>query len=318
MQTDLLYVMYMGGPEDLNSIEPFLKNLFSDREIIDFKIGDFLQEKLASVIAKKRSVKVAPEYEKIGGKSPQIHYLRLLLEKVKEIYEMKNNVKLETEMGMCYYHPYIEETSDIFLKDNYENIFIMTMYPQYSYSTSGVCFKRLFDEFYIKPSKKPFKVIPYWHLNRKYNECIIVRILNAADKLGKSLKDCYLLFSAHSLPVYTVERGDVYTKHLEEQINFIVDKLDVKDFSLAYQSRTGPIKWLGPETSEVLKDLAEKNIEPVIVIPISFVSDHIETLIELDEQYIPDFSKKGLQILRIESLNAAIDFANAIVDIMRH
>ena len=317
MPTDFLYVMYMGGPDSLDAIEPFLKNLFSDREIIDFKVGDFIQNKLASIIAKRRSKKVAPEYEKMGGRSPQIHYLKSLLEKTEKIYVEKFGKKLKTSMGMCYYHPFIEETATDFNGD-YENIYVLTMYPQYSYSTSGVCFKRLNDIFYLNPPGKSYKIIPFWHLNEKYNDCIINRISDAANKLNTDVKDCHLLFSAHSLPEYTVDKGDIYTNHLDEQINLIVNKLNVKNYSLAYQSRTGPIKWLGPETSEVLKILSEKKVEPVIVIPVSFVSDHIETLIELDEQYLPEFTNKGLKIMRIAGLNDSDDFAEALIDILRN
>ncbi len=317
MSADFLYVMYMGGPDSLDSIRPFLKNLFSDREIIDFKIGGFLQNKLADIIAKKRSAKVSVEYEKMGGKSPQIFYLESLLEKVRILYKEKYDTDLNTSCGMCYYHPFIEETALEF-QNYYENIFVLTMYPQYSYSTSGVCFRRLDSFFYMKPSKRPYKIIPHWHMNKKYNECIITRILKTAEDLKCNLNDCHILFSAHSLPAYTLEKGDIYTKHLKEQISYIINKLKVKNYSLAYQSRTGPIKWLGPETSAILKELSNKNVEPVIVVPISFVSDHIETLIELDEQYLPEFSNKGLRIKRIDSLNDSSDFAESIIDIMRN
>ncbi|BAI79820.1 ferrochelatase [Deferribacter desulfuricans SSM1] len=314
---DLLYVMYMGGPDNIDGIEEFLFNLFSDRDIIDFKIGG-LQKYLAKIIAKSRSKKVAPEYIKMGCGSPQTKYLIKLLEKVKVYYKEITKRELETEIGMCYYKPYIEETASKLQNGDYENIYIMTMYPQYSYTTSGVCFKRLFNATNIKPINKSYKVIPFWHLSEEYNKCIVKRIKSASERLGVELENCHLLYSAHSLPEYTLSKGDVYVEQLKAQIDLICSMLgSVKNYELAFQSRTGPIKWLGPETKTVIESYVEKRVDNIIVVPISFVSDHIETLIELDEQYIKFAKENGLNIERIESLNDSDDFAKAVVNILR-
>jgi len=314
MKKDLLYVMYMGGPDSIEGIEEFLFNLFSDRTIIDFHVGGLLQTFIAKKIAKKRSIKVAPEYQKIGGRSPQLPYLQSLLANIKPKYEKATGRELVTDIGMCYYHPYIEDSIRSHDGVEYENIYVTTMYPQYSYTTSGVCFTR-FDKSQ-KLSKKPITVKD-WHMNELYNKCIIDRIYKAADSIGKDISSCHILFSAHSLPEYTVHKGDVYTQQINEQMSYIAEKVKPGSHGLAYQSRTGPVKWVGPYTDRELQRLADERINNIIVVPISFVSDHIETLIELDEQYMPKVREAGLSIVRIESLNDSNDFADAILDVIQ-
>ncbi|PLX71222.1 MAG: ferrochelatase [Denitrovibrio sp.] len=313
MKKDLLYVMYMGGPDSIDGIEEFLFNLFSDRTIIDFHIGGFLQTFVAKKIAKKRAVKVAPEYQKIGGCSPQLPYLKSLLQKITPIYQEKTGRELITDIGMCYYHPYIEDSVKTHKGVDYENIYITTMYPQYSYTTTGVCFDR-FEK--VQEFSNDLVIIKEWYMNKAYNKCIADRILQAADRLNKNIKDCYLLFSAHSLPEYTVKKGDRYTQQINEQVDYLVSITKPGKHSLAYQSRTGPVKWVGPYTDKELERLTQEKQDNIIVVPISFVSDHIETLIELDEQYMPQVTKAGLNIVRIDSLNDSDDFAEALLDII--
>lgn len=316
MNKDFLYVMYMGGPDSLDAIEPFLYNLFTDRKIIDFGIGELPQKLLAKIISKRRSKKIAPEYKKMGGSSPQLKILESLLQKVSFSYMEKNSRELSYSIGMCYYHPYIKDTVKMIYSDNYDKIFVMTMYPQYSYTTSGSCFSRFFDSINLKPVNRRFKVISYWHLNDSYNRCIIYRILEKSKEFGVGMSDIHLLFSAHSLPFYTVEKGDIYTKHIEEQVNYIVREVKPKSFSISYQSKAGRMKWLEPSTKDEIDRLVRDGYKNVLVLPISFVSDHIETLIEIDEQYIPYAYSKGLNCKRVDSLNDSEDFAKAIVDII--
>jgi ferrochelatase len=313
---DLLFAMYMGGPDSIEAIRPFLKNLFSDRTIIDFKIGTWPQNILAGIIAKSRSKKVAPLYEKMGGSSPQLRHMKSVLEKTAAVYNEKADRELEIRTGMCYYHPYIEDVLDKLDGSKYDSIYVMTMYPQESYTTSGLCFKRFDKKLESVSLKGHMKRIPFWHLNEHYNRCLAARIYRAAEKLGKPLSECHLLYSAHSLPEYTVDKGDLYTVHLDEQIRYLSELLRIDSWSLAYQSRTGPVKWLGPETSTKLDELADEGAQNIIVVPISFVSDHIETLIELDEEYIQNIRQRGVNIVRTESLNDSDDFAESICNII--
>lgn len=313
MKKDLLYVMYMGGPDSIGGIEEFLYNLFSDRTIIDFHIGGFLQKIIAKKIAKKRSVKVAPEYMKIGGRSPQLPHLESLLEKLKPLYHERTGRELKTSIGMCYYRPYIENSLKELEHEEFDNIIVTTMYPQYSYTTSGVCFSR-FEK--AQKLKGDIRQIPFWHMNKSYNECLIRRISEAAERLGKPLSECHIQFSAHSLPQYTVKKGDEYTLHIKQQAEYLISMTKPNSWGLSFQSRTGPVKWVSPFTDRELERLASEKTDNIIVVPISFVSDHIETLIELDEQYIPLARSKGVNITRTESLNSSDDFAESLFNII--
>lgn len=312
---DAVYVMYMGGPDSIEGIEPFLYNLFTDREIIDFKIGSFLQSKIAGIIAKKRSKKIAPDYIKMGGGSPQFGIAKKLFAKVSDIYQHNTGKELKVFFGMCYYKPYIEDTYNEMKKYDFENILVMTLYPQYSYTTAGVCFGRFFSLFKQSPLKSKFSVIPFWHMDNNYNDCIIKNILKASEKIGKNIEDIILVFSAHSLPEYTLQKGDVYVSHINSQMEYIVSKLKPFKHILCYQSKAGPMKWLGPATDKTLYSLKDQD-RAVVVVPVSFVSDHIETLIELDEMYIKKAADMGLSITRAESLNESNDFAGAMADII--
>ncbi|MDK2792071.1 MAG: protoporphyrin/coproporphyrin ferrochelatase [Deferribacteres bacterium] len=308
---DAVYVMYMGGPDSIEAIEPFLYNLFTDRDIIDFKIGSFLQSRIAKIIAAKRSKKVAHEYEKMGGFSPQLPIAKRLFEKVKEFYRQEYSSELDVIFGMTYYKPYIEDTYSSLLKKDYDRVTVMTLYPQYSYTTSGVCFKRFYAQTFVNPPKLPVKIIPFWHLNVDYNECIIKSINESLLSIGAKAEESILFFSAHSLPEYTLQKGDLYLEQLNEQIDYLVSKINPYKKILAFQSKTGPMKWLEPPTDTTLYGLKGEK-RPVVVVPISFVSDHIETLIELDEQYIKNAREMGIKVVRTASLNDRDDFAKAI------
>ena len=124
------------------------------------------------------------------------------------------------------------------------------------------------------------------------------------------------MFSAHSLPEYTVNRGDLYSKHIREHINIIVELVKPASYSLGYQSKTRFMKWLSPSVPELLDKLIGEKTDNVIVVPISFVSDHIETLIELDEIYIKSARNRGMDIIRSESLNDSDDFVKSLIDII--
>jgi len=317
MQKDLLFAMYMGGPDSLEAIEPFLFNLFSDRTIINFHVGERIQRFIAKKIAKSRSVKVAPEYERMGGSSPQLKYMKLVLAKVQDIYQKETGRELDIKIGMCYYHPYIKDSVAEAAENKYENIFVMTMYPQHSYTTTGACFDRFDAAVKETPLKGNIKKIESWHDNKAYNQCIIDRIKDTAEKMGANLNECHIQFSAHSLPEYTLKKKDKYTHQLKEQIDYIIEKTQPASHKLSYQSRTGPVKWIGPYTDDALMTLTKREKVDIIVVPISFVSDHIETLIELDEQYIKAVREADRNIERIESLNDSDDFAMSLFDVIK-
>ena len=319
MKKDVLFIMGMGGPESIESIEPFLYNLFSDRDIIDFHVGNFLQKFIAGKIAKKRSKKLAPEYLKMGynGASPQIIIHRKIFKALEEDYKNKTGRDLAVIEANCYYHPFFDEAINKLKNIECDKVIFTTVYPQYSLTTVEACFNRLAKTYNIAGSNK-YKsvVIPHWYENEKYCQTIADRILNAAKKLNKDIKECHVLYSAHSVPLSYVEKGDPYPEHVTKHIDIINKLAGVVSFDKAYQSKVGPVKWLKPTMIETLESYKEKNIDNIIIVPISFISDHIETLIEVDEQLIPILKKTGKNIVRMESLNDSPDFIDALSDII--
>ncbi len=319
MKKDVLFIMGMGGPDSIEAIEPFLFNLFSDRDIIDFHVGNILQKFIAKKIAKKRSKKLAPEYLKMGynGASPQNIIHRKIFKALEEYYTKKTGRQLNVIEANCYYHPFFDEALNVLKNTECERVVFTTVYPQYSLTTVEACFNRLGKIYNISGNHKyKSEVIPYWYENEKYCSAISKRVLDAAKKLNKDIKDCHVLYSAHSVPLSYVEKGDPYPEHVKHHTDIINKMTGIKSSEIAYQSKVGPVKWLHPTMIETLESYKVKNIDNIIIVPISFISDHIETLIELDEHLIPILKNAGKNIVRIESLNDSPDFIEALSDII--
>lgn len=319
MKKTVLFIMGMGGPDSIEAIEPFLFNLFSDRDIIDFHLGNTLQKFIAKKIAAKRSKKLSPEYLKMGynGASPQNIIHRRIFKALEKYYKENTGRQLQVIEANCYYHPFFNEALEVLKDTECERVIFTTVYPQYSLTTVEACFNRLAKIYNIAGNYK-YKsvVIPYWYENEKYCSAVSKRILQAAKKLNKDIKDCHILYSAHSVPLSYVEKGDPYPEHVRHHTDIINKMTGIQSFDTAYQSKVGPVKWLHPAITETLKSYKEKNIDNIIIVPISFISDHIETLIELDEQLIPILKNAGRNIVRIESLNDSPDFIEALSDII--
>ena len=320
MKKDALFIMGMGGPDSIEAIEPFLYNLFCDRDIIDFHVGSFLQKFIAKKIAKKRAKKLAPEYLKMGynGASPQNIIHRKIFKKLESAYEVKTGRKLDIIEANCYYHPFFEEALLKLKENTYDNIIFTTVYPQYSMTTVEACFNRL-GKLYNIAGCYPYssKVISNWFENEKYCKAIVDRIHKAASKLNKDISECHILYSAHSVPLSYVEKGDPYPSQIDKHTAILNEMAGIKSFKIAYQSKVGPVKWMQPTMQDTLESYKEKDIDNIIIVPISFISDHIETLIEIDEQLIPIVKNCGKNIVRIESLNDSDDFIDALSDIIK-
>lgn len=316
---DALIALGMGGPESVETIRPFLFNLFSDREIINFHIGDFPQRILARIIASKRSKRIAPSYLKmgLGGASPQNVHTKALLAKLPPIYKEMTGRELDTFPAMCYFHPFIHEAVEAIAHQGYERLIILPLFPQFSFTTTGACFSKLNKHANVfTPYFKEIITIPHWYKDDSYCETIVSRMKKAAEKIGKNLKDCFVLFSAHSLPEHYLNLGDPYVTQIQNHAKIITDKVGVTNYKISYQSKVGPVKWVGPSTISTLEELKQSKTDNIIVVPLAFISDHIETLIELDEELLPEIRHSGIKIERAASLNSDDDFAYAISSII--
>ncbi|MCL4457427.1 MAG: ferrochelatase [Nitrospirae bacterium] len=294
----------MGGPDSLDAVKPFLQNLFSDRDII--RLGpSFLQKTIASIIINKRLKSVMEAYSLIGGKSPLTD---ITAAQAKALEKLLPHVKVY--VGMRYWHPFIESAVDHALKDGADRILGLSLYPHYSIATTGSSIKK-FEEI-IKKYHVDHFCVTSWFNHPLYINALVEKIQHGLRAFDKKP---VVLFSAHSLPKKFIDKGDPYVNEINGTIQAITKKLDI-EWRLSYQSKTGPVKWLEPTTEHMLHELADEGVKDLLVVPISFVSDHIETLYEIDMLYKDIAQDLGINLKRVESLNTSPKFIEALKDIV--
>jgi len=304
-------LLQMGGPDSLEAVEPFLLNLFSDREII--KIGPcWLQPVIARIIVKRRKSHVEDNYALIGGKSP----LRDLTEEQARSLEKALGGDYQCFVAMRYWRPSTIEALAAIRRVGIREITALSLYPHYSRATTGSSIKEL--KRVIAESGVDFDIryIDSFYNNSGYIDAMVERIKEGLTAFHP-LADVDLLFSAHSLPQSFIEEGDPYLKQVEESVRLVMEHFSLSHH-LSFQSKAGPVKWLEPSTDDMLKKLADSGVKNLLVVPLSFVSDHIETLHEIDI----DYSKKAWELgiakfERMPSLNSSPKFIASLADMVR-
>jgi ferrochelatase len=304
----------MGGPDSLESVRPFLYNLFSDREII--VLGpSFLQRPIAWWIAKKRAPKSMAAYEKIGGKSPIASITKEQAKKTEESLK-KMGLSAVCEPGMRYWNPRTPDVLKSMKEKGIRNIISISMYPHYSRATSGSSIKECKD--LCKELDLRLNIIESYPDHPLYIAALKDTFLEGMNlMLGNRFSqphpplqlpsDCAVLYSAHNLPKSFIDEGDPYLNDIKKTIALLEKETGVKGH-LSFQSKSGPVTWLEPTTDISLKDLADKGKKRILVLPISFVSDHIETLYEIDMLYGGMMEKMGARLFRTPSLNTRPSF----------
>jgi len=305
-------LLQMGGPDSLDAVQPFLTNLFSDRDII--RIGPaFLQPLIARIIAKRRAPKVEGYYEQIGGKSP----IRELTEAQARALEEQLGEEYRCFVAMRYWKPSTIETLAAIRKEGIDRIIALSLYPHYSRATTGSSLnelKRVLGEAGVQ-----FQVstIDRFYDHPRYIDALEEKIREGLGQFHP-LADVEVLFSAHSLPQSFIDDGDPYLAHVEETVRLVMERLENVTHHLAFQSRAGPVKWLEPSTEAMLEHLAAHGSKNLLVVPLSFVSDHIETLYEIDIQYAKEAFKLGYaKFWRSGSLNTSPAFIDCLADLVR-
>jgi ferrochelatase len=321
-----ILLLNLGGPDSLRAVKPFLFNLFSDREII--RLGpSFLQKPIAYLISSLRAKKTEAAYGLIGGKSPiwditfaQAKALEIALNQEQEPRPADAEERYEVSVAMRYWHPLIEEVIPGLYESGTRKLVVLSLYPQYSVATTGSSLNRL-REVAAGYGMEIFS-IPSWFNHPLYIDALVDSIREgmklfekSSSGTGTEAAGLRVLFSAHSLPVKFIEEGDPYVDQIKGTISEIIKKIDIK-WSLSYQSKSGPVQWLGPSTEEMLEDIALEGIKDLLVVPISFVSDHIETLYEIDLLYKGMAEKLGMRLERAPSLNTSPLFVSAMRDIV--
>ncbi len=313
-------LLNLGGPDELEDVRPFLYNLFSDPEIIRLPVP-WLQKPLAWLISTVRSRKSQENYRQIGGGSP----LRRITEAQADALGEKlrsQDIDARVYVGMRYWHPFTEEAIVRIKRDQLEKLVILPLYPQFSISTSGSSFRVLERIWQEDPvlQKIPYTVIPSWYDEPAYLQAMANLITQELDKFEHP-DQVHIFFSAHGVPLsYVEEAGDPYQYEIEECTRLILKTLArPNDHTLAYQSRVGPVAWLKPYTEEAITTLGKKGVKDLLVVPISFVSEHIETLQEIDIEYRELAEEAGIEnFQRVPALNTDQTFIQALTNCVDH
>ncbi len=293
-----ILLLNLGGPQTQEEVEPFLVNLFSDRQII--RLGPpFLQRTIAKFIARRRAPKSKANYQRIGGGSP-------ILQKTQE-----QALALETALNhegdafvvrpcMRYWHPMAKQVLQELREAKVNRILALPLYPHYSIATTGSSVTDLKQTKNELNLTIPLHIIHAWPEQTDYIACLAERIKEGQARFQGEQVD--LLYSAHSLPVQFIREGDPYVDDLHKTIAALEQRTGLAG-SLCYQSRSGPVEWLGPALPDVIKERAEQGSKNILVLPLSFVSDHVETLYEIDIEYRALAESLGLRFASTRALN---------------
>ncbi|HUJ79425.1 MAG TPA: ferrochelatase [Nitrospiria bacterium] len=311
-------LLNLGGPDSLEAVEPFLYNLFRDPDVIDYPVGQWVRNRIAAAIARKRAPVVREYYRMIGGKSPLLDHTKTqahLLERA-----LRPHGAYTCLIGMRYWHPMLDTAVNTALGIAARRCIVLPLFPHYSLATTGSAFtevRRLLRQ--RAASRMAVRFIDDWHDHPAYIAALADRIRAGLAGMAPPLERVHLLFSAHGLPEKLIRKGDPYQRQIEETVRLTVKALgyDGARVHLCYQSRVGPLKWIGPSTEEQMKELAGRGVRTVLVVPVSFVSDHLETLYEIDILYKQMAEKLGItEWRRTPSLNDAPMFIEALKTIV--
>ena len=305
----------LGGPDKLESVEPFLFNLFNDPAILN--LPSLFRFPLAKLIANRRAPTAKKIYSELGGSSP---ILQLTKEQAQAL-----ELKLNKDDSSCDYkcfivmrcwHPRAENVLKEVSDYNPDEIILMPLYPQYSAATSGSSIKEWNDVCKKNDFKIKTSTICCYPTDENFIEAHKEEIM----KKIKNLNNFKLIFSAHGLPEKNIKKGDPYQWQVEQSVKKIIESLKIKDLDwiLSYQSRVGPLKWIGPSTEEIIIENSKLG-KHIVLVPIAFVSEHSETLVELDIEYKELADKNGCKnYLRIPALgtnkNYIASMSNLIIN----
>ena len=302
----------LGGPDTLDAIEPFLFNLFCDPDIIDFPFARLGRKPLAKLISSTRAKKVQHHYSVIGGGSP----IRRFTEQQARALQLKlteSGLDARCFVAMRYWHPFTTEAIEHLRAAKCDEVVLLPLYPQYSSTTTGSSLNEWRRRF---PDDIPVHCVDPFYENELYLEAVVEKLEEALARFPDPQR-ADIVFSAHSVPVSVIEQGDPYQRQIEETVERIMQRGGWRNrYRLCYQSKVGASKWLQPSLRRTLIDLRDQHVREVCVVPISFVSDHVETLGEIDHEAREQARKLGIERFEMSSgLNDAPTFIAALAEL---
>ncbi|CAK9782077.1 putative ferrochelatase [Cutaneotrichosporon oleaginosum] len=313
-------MMNMGGPSTLDEVHSFLSNLFHDSDLIPLP----MQKLLAPLIAKRRTPKIEEQYREIGGGSPILRWTRAQGEGMAALLDELNpeSAPHKAYVAFRYAAPLTGDAIAEMRADGVTRAIAFTQYPQYSCSTTGSSLNELYrvakQEGWGANGEVTWSVIDRWPAHPGLVKAFAANIRQALDKYPAERRDgVVLLFSAHSLPLEIVNRGDTYTPEVAATVHAVMQELNFSNpYRLTWQSKVGPKAWQGPQTAAMVEGLAKRGRTDICLVPIAFTSDHIETLFELDLELGEEAAALGVTLTRAPSLNDSPIFIRALADIV--
>jgi len=310
-----IVLFQLGGPDTLEAIEPFLYNLFCDPDIIDFPFARIGRKALAKLISSTRARKVQHHYSTIGGGSPIRRHTERQARALES--ELRNQgMDAHCFVAMRYWHPFTSEAIEQLRAVDCDEVVLLPLYPQYSSTTTGSSlneWNRLFHE------DLPVDCVETFYRDPMYLDAVIERVDQALLRFPAPERP-EIIFSAHSVPMALIDKGDPYQRHIEETVRLLVQRGGwLNPHRLCYQSKVGASKWLQPSLHHTLKQLSAKQVREVCVVPVAFVSDHVETLAEIDHEARHAAQRLGFTQFEMSAgLNDSPKFIQALGQIVQN
>ena len=299
----------LGGPERLEEIEPFLYNLFCDPDIIDFPFARIGRRPLAKLISTTRARKVQHHYTTIGGGSPIRRFTERQARALKAELSSKG-VDARCFVAMRYWHPFTSEAVQQLRAAQCDEVVLLPLYPQYSSTTTGSSLNEWRKHFH---DDIPVHCVENFYRHEAYLDAVIEKVDEALARFPVPER-VEIVFSAHSVPVSVIEKGDPYQHQIEDTVQLLVHRSGWPNrCRLCYQSKVGASKWLQPSLHRTLRELAAEQAREVCVVPVAFVSDHVETLGEIDHTAREQAHRLGIAQFEMSAgLNDSPKFIQAL------
>jgi len=310
-------LLNLGGPDSLDAVEPFLFNLFSDPDIIDFPLSFLFRKRLAKLISTRRSPGVIEQYREIGGKSPiKEHTLKQasLLEE-----RLNKHIPAKVFTAMRYWRPSTEEALDAIRSEGIKRVVLLPLYPQFSVATTTSSMKEWEKHVKLRGDDLDYTLIESYYDHPTYIDAWVERINEGLKRFPAETRDkVTILFSAHGTPMKIVRQGDPYSQHIAKTVEGIMQRGQFSQpHTLCYQSKVGPLKWLEPSTPDTVARLAGEGVKNMLLVPVAFASDHLETLFELGIEYRRQAKERGVEQYEVtEGLNDSPKFIEALADLV--
>ena len=294
MAKEAVVLLNMGGPNNLDEVEMFLKNMFSDKNILTMK-SDLIRKVVGGLIVFNRTESSQEIYRQLGGKSPIVGHTKNLVAKLQE----RLSEDVIVDFAMRYTPPFADEVIERLNKAEVEKIYLIPLYPQQSSTTTKSSLEDFEEQYHDSNGSAILVEIKHFFENNTYNRAIIERI---KEKVASDdYRDFDIIFSAHGLPQKIVDAGDVYQKHVEKHVEILKEMLVKEEMGfhevhLAYQSKVGPMEWLKPSLEDKLKSVRNRG---VVIFPLAFTIDNSETDFELEIEYREIAEEFGFKDYRV-------------------